>query len=139
MLAWVTMILAKLTSRAALFFFLTSCPSPFITLPFLILLLPSPSGSTITTFVPELLRLPGSPSTESEEEGCASKAGRAGRREDFMGEGPLPTVAPSVSRGGGTLRLVMVRLVEGPGPGSARGVVFASSTSVVVAEGVVAD
>ena len=133
------MILAQLTSRAALFFFLDSCPSPFITFPFLILLVPSPSGSTITTFVPELLRLPGSPSTESDEEGCASKAGRAGRREDFIGEGPLPTVAPRVSRGGGALRLVRVRLVEGPGPGSARGVVFASSTSVVVAEGVVAD
>jgi hypothetical protein len=56
-----------------------------------------------------------------------------------MGEGPLPTFAPSVSRGGGALRLVMVRVDEGPGPGSARGVVFVSSTSVADAEGVIAD
>jgi hypothetical protein len=88
------------------------------------------------TFVPELLRLPGSPSTESDEAECASKGGRAGRNEDFIGEGPLPKTAPSVSRGGGALRLVIVRLVEGPGPGSARGVVFESSTSVADAEGV---
>jgi len=128
-----------LTSRAALLFFLVSCPSLFKTLPFLIRLVPSVSGSTITTFVPELLRLPGSPSTESEDAECASKAGRAGRNEDFIGEGPLPTFAPSVSRGGGALRLVMVRVDEGPGPGSARGVVFVSSTSVADAEGVIAD
>jgi hypothetical protein len=58
--------------------------------------------------------------------------GRAGRNEDFIGEGPLPTVEPSVSRGGGALRLESVRLVEGPGPGSARGdVSFASSGFVL--------
>jgi hypothetical protein len=63
----VAMTLGGLTSRAALFFFLVSCPSLFKTLPFLIRLVPSVSGSTITTFVPELLRLPGSPSIESDE------------------------------------------------------------------------
>lgn len=68
-----------------------------------------------------------------------SKAGRAGRNEDFIGEGPLPTAAPSVSRGGGALRLVIVRLVDGPGPGSARGVDFSSSTSLTDAEGVIVD
>ena len=63
----VAMALEGLTSRAALFFLLVSCPSLFKTLPFLIRLVPSTSGSTITTFVPELLRLPGSPSIESDE------------------------------------------------------------------------
>jgi len=94
----------------------------------------------MTTFVPELFRLPGSPSIESDDCECASKAGRAGRKEDFIGEGPLPTGAPSVSRGGGALRLVIVRLVEGPGPASARGVVLSlSSASVADAEGVIVD
>lgn len=42
-----------------------------------------------------------------------------------MGEGPLAISCEAVSRVGGALRLVRVRLVDGPGPGSARGVVLA--------------
>lgn len=40
-----------------------------------------------------------------------------------MGEGPLPISEPVSIDGGGALRRVMVRFVDGPGPASARGVV----------------
>lgn len=76
----------------------------------------------MTTFVPELFRLLGNPSMEVVESEWLPRAGRAGRREDFIGEGPLPITAV-VSTGGGAFRRVMVRLVDGPGPPSARGVV----------------
>lgn len=86
----------------------------------------------MTTLVPELFLLPDWPSIESDDSEWLSSGGRTdGRRDDLMGEGPLPISGVAVSRGGGAFRRVMVRLVDGPGPGSARGVVLAVVVALV--------
>lgn len=78
----------------------------------------------MTTLVLELLRLPVNPSIESDDAELEPKAGRVGRSDDFIGDGPF-AISNGIdsSGGGGALRLVRVRFVDGPGPASARGVV----------------
>lgn len=91
----------------------------------------------MTTLVPELLRLPVNPSIESDDAELLPSVGRVGRSDDFMGEGPFAISNGVGSSGGGALRLVMVRLEDGPGPASARGVVSSTVALVLVVLGVV--
>lgn len=93
----------------------------------------------MTTLVPELFLLPVNPSIESDDAELAPSVGRVGRSDDFMGEGPFASSDGVTSRGGGALRLVRVRFVDGPGPASARGVVSLTFwVEVVLAAGAAA-